>query len=136
VAIAAQDAVYQGKLEGLALSLASALEDGSRVDEEILFTAVLAQIEPPHIRVLAHMERDSASIDRSQLTELDPGLENVIVPLLSTLEGLGLVIRESSDGIGFTAPGPENAKYLITDFGKRLLQRVREAPIEIQDADS
>jgi hypothetical protein len=135
VAIAAQDAVYQGKLEALALSLASALEDGSRVDEEILFTSVLAQIERPHIRVLAHMERDSENNNRGRLAELDPGLENVIDPLLSTLAGLGLIIRESPDGVIFTAPGPENAPYLITDFGKRLLQRVREAPVKIQDAD-
>src|SRR5262249_48546138 len=129
VASAAQDAVYEGKLHGLALSLASALEDDSRIDAEIVFASVLAQMEPPHIRVLAHMEYNSAGYNSSQLAEIDPGLEGFVDPLFGTLAGLGLITRQVAGGLGFAAPGPENATYVITEFGRLLLRRVREVPI-------
>jgi hypothetical protein len=127
VASAAQDAIYQGKLDALALSLASALENGSRVDQEILFTSVLAQLEPPHIRVLAHMEHNPAGYNSTQLAEVDQGLEGVLDPLFGTLAGFGLIIRHFAGGMGFAAGGPENATYVITEFGQQLLQRVRAA---------
>lgn len=136
VAVAAQDAVYQGKLEGLALSLASALQDGSRVDEEMLFTSILGQLEPPHIRVLAHMEYNPAGYNSSSLAEIDPGLKSVLNPLFGTLAGLGLIVRHVQLGITLAPGGPENATYTITDFGRWLLERVREVPLQMSSSQS
>jgi hypothetical protein len=143
VAIAAQDAVYQGKLEGLALSLASALDDGAKVDEEILFTTVLTQLESPHVRLLAQFERNPAdtilaadqtsgdfvevSYNSKQLAILDPALEIVLAPLLGTLSATGLIIRNQTGGITLNAAGPELVPYSITDFGEHMLERIRGA---------
>jgi hypothetical protein len=93
---AAQDAVFQEKLDGLALCLASALEDGSKVNEEILFSSVLAQLEAPHIRLLAFIGRNPAdwplnpnknpadyqewAYNSTQLAMMDPSLEPAFVP--------------------------------------------------------
>jgi hypothetical protein len=69
IVTAAQDAVFQAKLNDLALSLANALEDGSRIDEEILFATVLGLLERPHVRLLADFERSPAEL---ALNEANP----------------------------------------------------------------
>jgi hypothetical protein len=139
VIMAAQDTIFQGRLEALARSLASALEDGSRVNEEILFTSVLAQLEPPHVRLLAHMEGgpsdEDHSYNRLQLAQLDPGLEHVLEPLLSTLAGYGLVVRRSPAGIAVSSGGPEIVPYVMTAFGKHMLNRIRQ-PVQGNDTTS
>lgn len=122
VVLAAQDAVFQGKLDGLARSLQSALEDGSKVDEEILFTSVLAQLEAPHIRLLATIGRNPAynwnnpnknpdtykewGYNSLQLATLDPGLKHVLPPLLGTLSANGLIVRGEPPGMMMGALQP------------------------------
>jgi hypothetical protein len=141
VVLAAQDAVFQGKLDGLARSLASALEDGAKVDEEILFTSVLAQLEAPHIRLLAHIGRNPAdtplnrdndptdfptfAYNSIQLAMLDPNLEPVLAPLLGTLSASGLITRGEPPGMMMGSLKPEQVPYAISDFGKRMIARVR-----------
>ena len=140
VVLAAQDAAFQGKLDGLARSLQSALEDGSRVDEEILFASVLAQLEAPHIRLLATIGRNPAYNENNpnknpedykqwaynsvQIATLDPGLEHVLPPLLGTLSANGLIIRVEAPGLMMGALPPEHVSYSITNFGKDFLAHI------------
>lgn len=140
VVLAAQDAVFQGKLDGLARSLKSALEDGSKVDEEILFASVLAQLEAPHIRLLAYIGRNPAdwplnpnknpadyptwAYDSIQLAMMDPNLEPALVPLLATLLANGLITRGEPLGMAMGTLKPEHVSYSISDFGKRMLAQV------------
>ncbi|HET9897680.1 MAG TPA: hypothetical protein VFQ44_22345 [Streptosporangiaceae bacterium] len=148
VVLAAQDAAFQDKLYGLARSLASALEDGSRVSAEILFATIISQVEAPHVRLLAQFERPRADIaltsdarpedqdpeqnwyNAKQLAMLDPGLEHVLAPLLGVLASNGLIQRAGQGGMGFAGPGPEITSYSITDFGKELLGRLRAQPLD------
>jgi hypothetical protein len=146
---AAQDAVFQAKLNGLALSLANALEDGSRVDEEILFATVLGLLERPHVRLLADFERNPAelapdeanpedyirqaqqsgqqwSYNSGQLAMLDPGLEHVLQPLVAVLLANGLIVRMTEGmGMSFGSLKPEDIGFAITDFGGQVLARLR-----------
>jgi hypothetical protein len=66
--VAPEDPVFQGKLVGLASSLASALQDGSRGDSEILFTPVIGQLENPHVRLPAQFEVNPADTILATLT--------------------------------------------------------------------
>jgi len=160
IVTAAQDAVFQGKLNGLALSLANALEDGSQVDEEILFTTVLGLLERPHIRLLADFERNPSelapdeanpedyirqaqqsgrpwSYNSGQLAMLDPGLERVLQPLVAVLLANGLIVR-MTEGMGMSLGSlqPEHIGYAITDFGRQVLERLRWHAEDLSDADA
>jgi hypothetical protein len=141
VVLAAQDAVFKEKLDGLARSLKSALEDGSKVDEEILFASVLAQLEAPHIRLLAQIGRNPAdtplnpdndpadfptwAYNSIQLAMLDPNLEPVLFPLLSTLLANGLIARGEPAPMAMGSLKPEHVSYAISDFGKLMIARVQ-----------
>lgn len=159
IVAAAQDAVFQGKLNGLALSLANALEDGAQVDEEILFATVLGLLERPHVRLLANFERNPAelapdeanpedyvkqaqsgqqwSYNSGQLARLDPGLEHVLQPLVAILAANGLIIRMTEGmGMSFGSVRPEHIGYSITDFGEQVLERLRWHAETLSDADA
>lgn len=146
VVLAAQDSVFQGKLYGLARSLQSALEDGSKVNEEILFSSVLAQLEAPHIRLLAQIGRNPADTPLNtdndpadfpawgynsiQLVMLDSGLEGALVPLLGILSANGLIIRAEPVPMALGRLLPEHISYSITDFGQHMLARIRGANVD------
>ena len=149
IVTAAQDAAFQAKLNGLALSLANALGDRSRVDEEILFATVLGLLESPHVRLLADFERNPAelapgeanpedyirqaqqsgrpwSYNSGQLARLDPGLERVLQPLVAVLLANGLIVRMTEGmGMSFGNLQPEHISYAITEFGGKVLKRLR-----------
>jgi hypothetical protein len=148
IVVAAQDAAFQEKLDGLAQSLANALEDGSRVNAEILFTTALGLLERPHVRLLANFERNPAelapgdanpedyirqaeqsgrpwSYNSGQLALLDPGLESVLQPLIAVLLANGLIVR-MTEGMGMSlgSLSPEHISYAITQFGRQVLRRL------------
>jgi hypothetical protein len=55
--IAGQDAAMRDKRRALGRALASAASDtGTRVDDELLFIRVLADLDEPHIRLLRLMQ--------------------------------------------------------------------------------
>jgi hypothetical protein len=61
----AQDAAMRDKRRALGRALANALDDaGTRIDGEIAFVRMLADLDPVHIRVLKIMSRRPKHLDR------------------------------------------------------------------------
>jgi hypothetical protein len=61
----AQDTAMRDKRRALGRALANALDDtGTRVDDEIAFVRMLADLDPVHIRVLQIMSRRPKHLDR------------------------------------------------------------------------
>lgn len=129
----AQDTAMRDKRRALGRALASAASDtGTKVDEELLFIRVLADLDEPHIRLLRRMSTPPPSLDalnRQQrislgkppirqwhpleIAELEPGLADVMWGLLPVLDRLRLI-----DG--------NEAEYTINGYGEFVLARLAE----------
>ena len=137
----AQDTAMRDKRRALGRALAAAASDtGTKVDDELLFIRVLADLDAPHIRVLRiattvpprrdpfarQMEADGRSPVRqwypSSIAEADPGLAEVAWALLDTLQHHGLLW---SSGDQLTTAGMES-EYEITPYGEWFLERLAE----------
>lgn len=136
----AQDTAMRDKRRALGRALAQAASDpGTKVDPEMMFVRVLADLDEPHIKVLRIMRDPSPAqgavnsqlqaIGRvvrqwhaSEIVEQDPGLADVIYGLLPVL-ARHLLISGGYDVI--TMAGHEE-EYTITDYGEFFLARLAE----------
>jgi hypothetical protein len=129
----AQDTALRDKRRALGRALAAGIVgDDAKIDDELLFVRAVADIDTPHIRLLALMA--SESIPASGLSgsvfhggwslatmmARDPGLGEAVPVLLTTLESHGLV-RPMQSSTPWQAP---RAAYDVTDAGRTLLERL------------
>lgn len=120
----AQDTAMRDKRRALGRSLAQAARDtGTKVDEELLFIRVLADLDEPHIRLLRLM---STEPDRQwhplNIIEKDPGTADFVWSGLSVLARHQLV----SGGYEVAPPTPRLPDNTITPFGMHVLARLAE----------
>lgn len=129
----AQDTAYRDKRRALGRALAAAASDtGTKVDGELLFIRVLAELDEPHIRLLRLMSLPPPSLDAlnrehflavgqppirqwhpPEIAQVDTGLGEVMYGLLFVLHRLGLI-----DG--------NEAEYTINGYGEWVLTRLAE----------
>ena len=123
----AQDTAMRDKRRALGRALASAVADnGTQVDDELIFIRVLSDLDPFHIRLLRLMTeapshlKGTGSPGRgwllSNISEADPGLANSAWSLMTTLERHGLVWSTSM----------EDPEYTITGYGESFLTRLAD----------
>lgn len=139
--VIAQDTAMRDKRRALGRALAAAASDtGTKVDAEMLFIRVLADLDEPHIRVLritstvpAYQDKYAKEMEAvgedpvrqwypSTIEQADPGLDGMAWALLETLERHGLL---SSSGEQLTQSGWE-PEYTITPYGEWFLTRLAE----------
>lgn len=130
----AQDTALRDKRRALGRALAAGIAgDNAKIDDELLFVRAVADIDTPHIRLLALMasehiippDMQSENVGGWSLETIatrDPGLGGVIPPLLATLESHGLVRAEDR----MTTWGGVDSKptYNVTAAGRMLLERL------------
>jgi hypothetical protein len=143
--IIAQDTAMRDKRRALGRALAAAASDTStKVDTEMLFIRILADLDEPHIRLLKLLSTDppeliiqpraaqaaapSVNAPRqwypSLIAQADSGLADTAWSLLGTLSRHGL----AKDSIGmYTTPiGTQELYYRITPDGEWFLTRLAE----------
>jgi hypothetical protein len=136
----AQDTAMRDKRRALGRALAQAASDtGTKVDPEMLFIRVLADLDEPHIKVLRIMRNPPPAQGAvnlqmqaigqvvrqwhaSDIIDQDPGLADVIYGLLPVL-ARHLLISGGYDVI--TMAGHEE-EYTITEYGEFFLERLAE----------
>jgi hypothetical protein len=134
--IAGQDAAMRDKRRALGRVLASAASDtGTKVDDELLFIRVLADLDEPHIRLLRLMQTvpkkqtdrrwDQVTWEIESITGADPGLGDTAVQLLRVLERHGLVWLRA----GGRPDADKLLQYSITSYGSRFLARLADSAI-------
>jgi hypothetical protein len=122
------------KRRALGWALAAAASDtGTKVDPEMLFVRVLADLDEPHIRLLCllstvplHLvERDLEARQwyAWSIVQADPGFADVVWSLFGPLERQGLVW---SVGEYHTPGGAMEPQYEITQYGDWFLTRLAE----------
>jgi hypothetical protein len=135
----AQDTALRNKRRALGRALASGvMGDDARIDEEFLFIRAVADLDAPHIRLLALLatnppeqggQSDSPPMEGwswNQIVAADPGLLGALSALLSTLELHVLVRRVQRGGLGFGPVDLFGGPYVVTGSGQRLLARLGE----------
>jgi hypothetical protein len=142
--IIAQDTALRDKRRALGRALAAGIEaDGARVDDELLFIRVLADLDAPHVRLLhlmntpaPHLAQDPRlqGIDARiwmpwSISEADPGLAETVYALLLPLERHGLIWN--TGGLYHTPGGAMEQEYRISTYGEWFLQRLA-APEEVE----
>ena len=137
----AQDTASRDKRRALGRALASAAsEKGTKVDDELLFIRVLADLDPPHIRCLWIMRsepphQDAVNRQRKAIGEApvrqwhpsdiaaqDPGLTDAVWALLPVLARHQLI----SGGYEVLTWAGREPEYIITSYGEWLLDRLAE----------
>jgi len=137
----AQDTAMRDKRRALGRVLASAAtETGTKVDDELLFIRVLADLDPPHIRCLRIMATQPPHLDAvnrqrlavgeaavrqwhpSDVAQQDPGLSDVAWALMSMLAQNHLI----SGGYEVLTGAGHEPEYVITPYGEYLLARLAE----------
>lgn len=137
----AQDTAMRDKRRALGRALANALDDtGTRVDTEIAFVRMLADLDPVHIRVLKIMSRRPKHLDRVaaqmnaaddpktarqwyewSIVEADPGLEGAAYGALRVLERHGLIWDRGEQRV--PSHGMQR-EYEISPYGDYLIDRL------------
>ncbi len=140
----AQDTAMRDKRRALSRALANALGDvGTKVDDEIAFVRMLADLDPVHIRVLKIMSRRPQHLDRVaqqmnaaddpkaarqwyewSITQVDPGLDGSAWGALRVLERHGLIWDRGEQLV--PAPHGMQNEYEITPYGDYLIDRLAE----------
>lgn len=128
-----QDTALREKRRALGRALAAGIAgDDAKIDEELLFIRAVADIDTPHIRLLAMLANErilpgveSGSVffgawSLATMAARDPGLGEAIPVLLATLESHGLVSTVQSS----TPWQASRAGYEVTDVGRVLLDRL------------
>ena len=131
----AQDASLRDKRRALGRALAVGISgDDARIDDELLFIRAVADVDGPHIRLLALMSTDfpapgklSGSVfhggwSLATITARDPGFGDTLPALIQTLEAHGL-IRAMRSSVPWQS---STAAYDITAAGRQLLERLAE----------
>lgn len=130
----AQDTAMRDKRRALGRALASAASDtGTKVDEELLFIRVLADLDEPHIRLLRVMSTVPPHLAQRDLearqwypwsiAQADPGLADVVWSLFGPLERHGLAW---SAGEYHVPGGAMEPQYDITQYGDWFLTRLAQ----------
>jgi hypothetical protein len=119
---------------------AAADETSTKVDDEMLFIRVLADLDPPHIRCLRIMAAEPPYLDAvnrqrqavgepvvrqwhpSDIANQDPGLADTVWALLPVLARNHLIAGGHEV---FTWAGRES-EYVITSYGDHVLARLAE----------
>jgi hypothetical protein len=139
--IIAQDTAMRDKRRALGRALANGVADqGTMVDQELLFIRVLADLDEPHIRVLRimnttpphldAMRREMQAVGRGDIRQwypwsiakADPGLSDSVWALLRVLEKNNLA-WSSGEQLTPTDMEPE---YSITPYGEWFLERLSD----------
>jgi hypothetical protein len=131
VLLIAQDTAMRDKRRALGRVLASAVSDnGTLVDEELVFIRVVDDLDPFHIRLmrlmagrparLANLQADARPWMLADVAEADPGLANVTWSLMTALEGHGLVWSTN-----MTDP-----EYSLSQYGESFLDRLADEPAD------
>jgi hypothetical protein len=129
----AEDTALRDKRRALGRALAAGIAgDDAKIDDELLFIRAVADIDTPHIRLLARMAdenippgKESGSIfhggwSLAAIAARDPGLGEAVPAILSTLESHGLVRAVQ----GSTPWQGAIRAYGITSAGRTLLERL------------
>lgn len=138
----AQDTAMRDKRRALGRVVAQAASDtGTKVDKELLYLRVIADLDEPHIRLLRLMTTESPHQDAvnrqmeaigrdpirqwhpSSLSQADPGIADVVWPLLPVLERHGLI----SGGYDVLTQAGHEPEYTITSYGEWFLTMLAEA---------
>lgn len=142
----AQDTAMRDKRRALGRVLASASGDtGTKVDDELLFIRMLADLDPPHIRCLRIIVTNPPHLDPinqqrlavgepavrqwhpSDIAQQDPGLKDVVWALLPLLARHHLI----SGGYEVLTWAGREPEYVITSYGEYLLARLAEPAAEL-----
>jgi hypothetical protein len=138
----AQDTAMRDKRRALGRALANALDDtGTRVDDEITFVRMLADLAPVHIRVLKIMSRRPRHLDQVavqinasddpkaarqwyewSVVEADPGLEGSVHGALRVLERHGLIWDRGEQLV--PPPHGMQHEYEISPYGDYLIDQL------------
>lgn len=138
----AQDTSMRDKRRALGRALANALDDtGTRVNNEIAFTRMLADLDPVHIRVLKIMSRRPKHLDpiaarmnaaddpkairqwyEWSIVDADPGLEGAAYGALRVLERHGLIWDRGEQLV--PPPHGMQHEYQISPYGDYLVDRL------------
>jgi hypothetical protein len=129
----AQDTALRNKRRALGRALAAGIVgDDARIDDELLFIRAIADLDEPHIRLLALMASDrplpgklSGSVfhggwSAGTIAARDPGLGDTLPALMWTLEAHGLIRAEASS----TPWQAARQAYNVTPAGSQLLERL------------
>lgn len=139
---AALASLDQAKLRALAQVLAEAVEDDAKLDISALMTQTLADLEPPHIRVLKAMCTEASPTASgsgefvpagvwlfSTLEERFPTLSGGLLPILATLQRHALL---NGRGLAATrADGQPDPVWNATEYGKRVLSYLAASGAEV-----
>lgn len=127
----AQDTALRDKRRALGRALAAGIAgDDAKVDQELLFVRAIADIDTPHIRLLAVMASETIS-PRSDfpggwsldaMAERSPGLGEAVPALVLTLQSHGLV-RETDGPVTWAGISSKDT-YDVTNAGRTLLERL------------
>jgi hypothetical protein len=133
----AQDTALRDKRRALGRALAAGVAgDDARINEELLVSRAIADLDEYHIRLLAFLgsklagpgEKSGNILQRgwspSAIDAADPGFGLNLRPVLATLELHGLIQTEQ----GASPFQPAGVAYNIRGLGQRLLRRLREDP--------
>jgi hypothetical protein len=137
----AQDTALRDKRRALGRALAAAASDtGTKVDTQMLFIRVLADLDEPHVRLLRLMSTAPPHLDAvnrqmqavgspvvrqwhpSDIGEQDPGLADFVWGLLTALDRHQLI----SGGYDVLTRAGHEPEYVITPNGEWFLTRLAE----------
>lgn len=118
------------KIVALGRVLASGLRDDAVVDDALFLAAALADLERPHVRVLAWLALrpdESEGLSLKAIDDAMPGYSAVLVPTLQTLQARGLIL---GGRVGISAGGNDLSllHWKITAMGSKCLDLLRSVP--------
>jgi hypothetical protein len=129
----AQDTALRDKRRALGRALAAGIAgDDAKIDDELLFIRAVADIDTPHIRLLALMAGERISPGKQSgsvfhggwslptIAARDRGLGEAVPALIAILESHGLVRAMQSS----TPWQASRAAYDVTSAGRKLLERL------------
>jgi hypothetical protein len=129
----AQDTALRDKRRALGRALAAGIAgDDAQIDDELMFMRAIADLDAPHIRVLALMASEQAQAGQQSgspfhagwspatIAARDPGLRDTVPALMWTLEAHGLIAAMTAS----TPWLPSRQAYNLTAAGRRLLDRL------------
>jgi hypothetical protein len=129
----AQDAALRDKRRALGRALAAGIAgDDAQLDDELMFMRAVADLDAPHIRLLALMAsrrpmpgKDSGSVfhagwSPATLAVRDPGLGDAVLALIWTLEAHGLIHSATSSTPWLSS----REAYNVTQAGLLMLERL------------
>lgn len=139
---------YEAKLLALGRVLGQAVVDDAKVDESVILTGVITDLEPPHVRVLQHLSWETPPITieprvidgggvegpQASIYHPDEALRRAVPKQMETEVGRPVIAALERHGLVYQGP-PAGAydkdgegSYYLSAFGRRVLDLVRDAP--------